>query len=108
MWLRSGKQPTEDVKHQQTRPATLKRDAQNVLQLIHHIEENMTHPFKPGDHLEGQLVNIASGVNASNEIQKSMMSVREQGSKQMEEYIEESVTRHALAVIHRRWINIFR
>ena len=59
--------------------------------IICHVEDNMTHPFRTTDHPDEHLVNISSGVIASKDIQKSLLSVHDLGKRQMEEYITESL-----------------
>ena len=52
----------------------------------------MTHPFNCNEHPAGHLVNISSGVVATKDIQKSLTSVIEVGTTQMEQYINESLS----------------
>lgn len=88
---RSGTIHKDDMGHEQMRPAALNRDEQHVQRLICHVEDNMTHPFRTTDHPDEHLVNISSGVIASKDIQKSLLSVHDLGKRQMEEYITESL-----------------
>lgn len=52
----------------------------------------MTYSFKCNEHPDGQLVNISSGVNATKDVQKSLASVTEVETSQMEQYVSESLS----------------
>ena len=89
---RSGIHPSEASGHEQTQPSAMKRDEQDVQQIVKHEKGNMTHPFNCNEHPDGHLVNISSGVVATKDIQKSLTSVIEVGTTQMEQYINESLS----------------
>ena len=70
----------------------MKQDDHDVSQMTRHLRDNMTNPFQVDDHPEGQLVNISSGVIATKDVQKSLSSVLDVGTIQMEEFVNESLS----------------
>ena len=79
---RSGQKETE-LDHKQAQPAAMKRDEADVQTLVKHIEENMTNPFEVQDHEEGVLINIATGIHATKEVQKSLLSSVDKGQERI-------------------------
>jgi Txe/YoeB family toxin of Txe-Axe toxin-antitoxin module len=56
--------------HQETKSAAMKRDDQQVTDLIDHIVNKMTDPFDGALH-PTPLINISTGMHASREVQES-------------------------------------
>jgi hypothetical protein len=83
---RGGLTTAEDQCHQEAMPAGLKRDESHFDQLYNHIQTNMTNPFSVKQH-PACLVNIASGIHATTEVQDSLLTASTKGLQQMEKFI---------------------
>ena len=60
-----------------------------------HITENMTNPFDVDAHPQNVLLNIATGVHASADVQHSLLSASDEGKMQYESFIEGTLSTKA-------------
>ena len=77
--------------HQETKPAAIKRDDQQVTDLIDHIVNKMTDPFDVALH-PTPLINISTGMHASREVQDSLLNCVEQGTKMVKSFVDGSLS----------------
>ncbi|CAC5364654.1 unnamed protein product [Mytilus coruscus] len=73
MKMRSGLVTADDNTHDESRPPSMKRDEQQVIDLISHLQETMVNPFDIQHH-PSELVNISTGLKASKEVQESLLN----------------------------------
>lgn len=85
---RSGHEGASNPSHEQTRDAAMQRDDSHARAMISHLENNMTHPFRPDDHVENVLLNISSGMLATPDVQNSLPNAVESGEQHMNKFIE--------------------
>ena len=85
MRIRNGQTAQHPQVHEQAQPAAMKRDEKHVMDIINHINNNMTNPFEVVSHPEGILLNICSGLHAPQEVQQSLLSAVEVGTRCQEE-----------------------
>jgi hypothetical protein len=89
---RSGTEASPSPGHAQSQPAAMKRDEQHTLDIISHIQTNMTNPFDVSSHPETTLVNISSGLHASKEVQDSLLGTLGTGQKQLETFVQDCLS----------------
>ena len=77
--------------HQETKPTAMKRDDQQVTDLIDHIVNKMTDPFDVALH-PTPLINISTGMHASREVQESLLNCVEQGTKMVKSFVDGSLS----------------
>jgi hypothetical protein len=58
-----------ELEHEEYRPTAMKRDEQQVMYLIEYIQNHMTDPFSI-EECPKQLINIATDLHASKEVQE--------------------------------------
>ena len=78
--------PSSNTRDQNGKSA-IKRDENAVFKIFNHIQENMNNPFDTSKHVNHDLLNIGTGMHASNEIQDSLLHAVEKGRKQTEIFI---------------------
>ena len=86
---RSGEDSCQSSSHEETKSAALKRDEGHVCDLITYIKDNMTNPFNIANH-PPTLLNISTGMHASEDIAKSLLSSIETGSTMANKFVEGS------------------
>ena len=91
MRLRSGIVCEDDDKHDESRPACMKRDDQHVASLISHLQEKMINPFDIKQHPH-ELVNISTGLHASKEIQDFLLNAVDTGNTMAKKFITTSLS----------------
>ena len=83
----SGSSDSGDTsRHEQMQPAKMKQDEEHACQIIQHITENMTDPFRTENHPDA-LINIGSGLYASEEVEKSLLAALEKGTKTFQQFV---------------------
>lgn len=92
MRIRNGQTAQLSQVHEQAQPAAMKRDEKHVLDIINHINNNMTNPFEVDSHPEGILLNISSGLHAPQEVQQSLLSAVEMGTRKFHCFVKESLS----------------
>ncbi len=73
---RSGQNATKSSSHEQTLPAAMTRDEKHVQAIVEEITTNMTDPFDTSSHPPGVLINISTGLHASDAVQASLLGER--------------------------------
>lgn len=66
----------------------MERDEKHVNAIVLHITENMTNPFDVDAHPQNVLLNISTGVNASADVQHSLLSASDRGNMQYESFVD--------------------
>ena len=82
---------SEDREHKEALPARQRKDEEDVTAITKHVLNNMTNPFEPESHPD-VLVNISTGLHASQEVHKSLLKLADVGSEIMEMFVTESMT----------------
>lgn len=89
--------PEEDaLPHKQTQNASMVRDEQDVKRLIEHLDTDMMNPFDIDtfdvDSFENgaTLVNISTGLHASQVVTTSLLGFHEKGMLKMKQFVERS------------------
>ena len=67
----------------------LKRDDKAVNDLLDHINEHMTNPHSNDN--GNNLINISSGVHASDDVAQSLLAAVDTGKNKMESFIQSSL-----------------
>ena len=88
MEQRCGIKIRDDTLHEQAKASAMERDEKHVNAIVLHITENMTNPFDVDAHPQNVLLNIATGVHASADVQHSLLSVSDEGKMQYESFVE--------------------
>lgn len=83
--LRSGDASESGTEHEETRPACLKRDEQDVTKLICHIQQSMTNPFETNS---DKLLHLSSGLEACKKVQDTLLSSIVLGQIKFEEFVK--------------------
>jgi hypothetical protein len=78
--------------HDQLNSSAMTRDEKNAQTLVDHIADSMTNPFTVDDHPEQTLINIATGLHASAEVQKSLLSAVDTGQGQFTKFVQGSLS----------------
>jgi hypothetical protein len=68
-----------EASHEETKPATMKLDEQQVNDLIDHIRYKMTDLFDVALH-PAPLINISTGMHASKDVQDSLLNSIDEGT----------------------------
>ncbi len=91
---RSGHHRIVDQGHGETKPASMKKDEDHVGQIISHVKQNMTNPFDVENHPEFQLINISTGLCASEDVQTSLILASSgiMGKQQMDNFFHACLT----------------
>ncbi|CAC5405606.1 unnamed protein product [Mytilus coruscus] len=87
MKKRSGIALGSDEDHEENRPTAMKRDEQQVNDLIEHVQNNMTDPFDI-EEFSKSLINIATGLHASREVEDSLLNSVERGQKSLKPFVD--------------------
>jgi hypothetical protein len=77
--VRSGLVTADDETHDENRSASMKRNEQQVADLISHLQEKMINPFDIQQH-SPELINVSTGLKASKEVQESLLNSVDTGS----------------------------
>lgn len=72
MKRRGGLESTEDLSHDEEKPAAMNGDEQHVKTLISYVTESMTDPFNFDNHPR-ELINISTGLHAKDVIKESLL-----------------------------------
>ena len=88
---RSGLATEIEASHEETKPAAMKRDKQQVNDLIDHIRNKMTDPFDVALH-PAPLINISTGMHASKDAQDSLLNSIDEGTKMAKSFVEGSLS----------------
>jgi hypothetical protein len=75
-----------EASHEETKPAAMKRDEQQVNDLIDHIRNKMTDPFDVALH-PALLINISTGMHASKDVQDSLLNSIDEGTKMAKSFV---------------------
>ncbi|CAC5419984.1 unnamed protein product [Mytilus coruscus] len=73
--------------HEENRPTAMKRDEQQVNDLFEHVQNNMTDPFDI-EECPKSLINIATGLHASREVEDSLVNSVDRGQKTMKSFVD--------------------
>ena len=84
---RSHHRDSKHMDHEQLHPAAMKLDEKHASMMLSHLENNMTHPFRPDDHPDNILINISTGMMATPEVQKSLLTGLDAGEAQMLKFV---------------------
>lgn len=84
--------PCNPSTHEQAQPSKMKQDEEHVQGMVLHINENMTNPFDVDSHPGGVLINIATGLHATKEVQKSLLTAVTTGKIKMEAFLKKSLS----------------
>lgn len=108
---RCGLHARTDETHEQNQPAAMKRDEKHIVDLVEHIQSNMTNPFDTAMHPESALVNISTGLHASDEVKSSLANVVNTGKQRLEAFAHGTLssegTRSFYAPIQRSGLKTF-
>ena len=77
--------------HEQQRPAMLLQDEQHSETMSKHMVDNFMDPFRADDHPKG-LISISSGLNATAEVEKSLLSCRKAGTKALKSFVNDRLS----------------
>ena len=66
----------------------MERDEKHVNAIVLHITENMTTPFDVDAHPQNVLLNIATGVHTSADVQHSLLTASDEGKMKYESFVE--------------------
>ena len=91
MHNRSGLATEIEASHEETKPAAMKRDEQQVNDLIDHIRNKMTDPFDVALH-PALLINISTGMHASKDVQDSLLNSIDEGTKMAKSFVKGSLS----------------
>ena len=83
-----------DPKHKQTRPANMKQDEPQATKIVDYLTLNMTDPFFVDEHPD-EIINISSGVIASKEVQKSLLTAIPNGTDSFHKFLTDRLTTDA-------------
>ena len=86
MKVRSGLVTADDVTHDENRSASMKRDEQQVADLISHLQEKMINPFDIQQYLP-ELINVSTGIKASKEVQESLLKSVDTGNAMVKTFV---------------------
>jgi len=86
MKVRSGLVTADDETHNENRPASMKRDEQQVADLISHLQEKMINPFDIQQH-PPELINVSTGLKASKEVQESLLKSVDTGNAMVKTFV---------------------
>jgi hypothetical protein len=88
---RSGLATEIEASHEETKPAAMKRDEQQVNDLIDHIRNKMTDSFDVALH-PALLITISTGMHASKDVQDSLLNSIDEGTKMAKSFVEGSLS----------------
>jgi hypothetical protein len=91
MHNRSGLATEIEASHEETKPAAMKRNEQQVNDLIDHIRNKMTDPFDVALH-PALLINISTGMHASKDVQDSLLNSIDEGTKMAKSFVKGSLS----------------
>lgn len=96
--------------HQESRPTAMKRDEQQVIDLIEYIQNHMTDPFSI-EECPKSLINIATSLHASKEVEESLLGSIGRCAKAANSFIhgcfKENETRDFYSPISRSQLKTF-
>ena len=81
---RSGITSPDNTVHQHEKAASRKQDGDHVRALISHLKNNMTNPFDFSFLDHNVLINISTGMHATDEVQPSLLKAVKNGKDRME------------------------
>lgn len=87
MRARSGLSTDTEGEHEENKPTAMNRDEQNVSDLVSYVHSNMTDPFNITDHPK-YLINISTGMQASKDVQDSLLKSLERGNQMVKSFVE--------------------
>ena len=86
MKVRSGLATADDEPHDENRSASMKRDEQQVADLISHLQEKMINPFDiQQPPLESS--NVSTGLKVSTEVQESLLKSVDTGNDMVKTFV---------------------
>ena len=80
-----GLQGKKSEVHGQMMPASMKQDEKHVEDMICHINDHMTNPFTTDSKV---LINVASGMHASSEVEASLLNIVTTGKQKLENFVD--------------------
>jgi hypothetical protein len=86
MKVRSGLVTADDETHDENRSASMKRDEQQVADLISHLQEKIINPFDIQQH-PPELINVSTGLKASKEVQESLLKSVDTGNDMVKTFV---------------------
>ena len=87
MRKRSGITSADNSVHQQEKAASMNQDEDHVRTLIIHLKNDMTNPFDYSFLDHNVLVNISTGMHATEEGRSSLLNAVKNGKDQMEAFV---------------------
>ena len=91
MKQRGGISIDDHSSHEESHPGTKKRDEEHHHMMSSHLDNHMTNPFELENYPD-KLINISTGVHATDEVQKYLLSAKTVGTHHMEKFVQESLS----------------
>ncbi|MES9879249.1 MAG: hypothetical protein ABW185_00005 [Sedimenticola sp.] len=92
MRQRNGQLGKETEKHEEERPAAMKRDEEHVQAMTSHVVNNMTNPFDVESHPEGVLINISTGLHSPPDVQASLLEAVDKGNDKFNDFVKATLS----------------
>ena len=82
---------SEMESHEQQKPAMLIQNEKHAQQMLDHMNDNFIHPFEVDGH-PSDLVNISTGLHASEKVQQSLLTAKEKGTKAFHSFVHDRLS----------------